>query len=138
MNRADFQRIAKTRVDEAKALLDCGHDPGAFYLMGYAVECALKACVAIQVKQYDFPDKRVANEAFTHDLEKLVKVAGLGPDFEQDRKADPALDLNWAVVKDWDESARYDMGITSAQARDLFSACVEQRSGILTWVKKRW
>lgn len=103
--------------------------------MGYAVECALKACVAKQVKRYDFSDKKVANEAFTHDLEKLVKVAGLGPDFEKDRKADPALHLNWAVVKDWNESSRYDIGITAAQARDLFSACTERQSGILTWVK---
>jgi len=138
MNRTDFQCIAKTRIDEAKALLDEGHYPGAYYLVGYAVECAIKACVAKQVKRYDFPDKKVANEAFTHDLEKLVKVAGLGTEFEKDRKADPSLELNWAVVKDWNESSRYDIGITAAQARDLFSACTERQSGILTWVKKRW
>lgn len=94
MNRTYFQRIAKMRVNEAKALLDGGHYPGAYYLLGYAVECALKACVAKQVKRYDFPDKKVANEAFTHDLEKLVKVAGIGPDFENDRKTDTILDLN--------------------------------------------
>jgi HEPN domain-containing protein len=138
MNRSDFQRIAKIRIDEAKALLNAGHYPGAYYLVGYAVECAIKACVAKQVKRYDFPDKKVANEAFTHDLEKLVKVAGLGPIFENDRQADPALELNWAVVKDWNESSRYDVEITAAQARDLFSACTERQSGILAWVKKRW
>lgn len=44
--------------------------------IGYAIECALKSCVAKQVKRYDFPDKKIANEAFTHDLEKLMKVAG--------------------------------------------------------------
>ena len=106
--------------------------------MGYAVECAMKSCVAKQVKRYDFPDKKVATEAFTHDLEKLVKVAGLSPEFEKDRKADQTLDLNWAVVKDWNESSRYDIGFTEAQARDLFSACTARQSGILTWVKKRW
>jgi HEPN domain-containing protein len=138
MNRLDFQRISDIRIDEAKALLDAGHYPGAYYLVGYAIECALKACVAKRVQQYDFPDRKVANEAFTHDLGRLVKVAGLGANFEEDRKNDAALEVNWAVVKDWDESSRYDVEITEAQASNLFSACTEQPSGILAWVKKRW
>jgi hypothetical protein len=101
------------------------------------VECALKACVAKQVKRYDFPDKKLANEAFTHNLEQLVRVAGLASEFENDRKARAALDLNWAVVKDWSESTRYEIGITEAQARDLYSACTG-RNGILPWIRKRW
>jgi HEPN domain-containing protein len=138
MNREDLQKISRTRVEEAQTLLDAGHYPGAYYLMGYAVECALKACVAKQVKQYDFPDKKVATEAFTHDLEKLVKVAGLGPDLEKDRESNAALDENWTVVRDWDESARYKMNITSAQGRDLYRACTERHNGILSWIEKRW
>lgn len=125
------------RVQEARTLLAVGHYPGACYLIGYAVECALKACVAKQVRRYDFPDKKLANEAFTHDLEKLIKVAGLAPDFERDRKRNPGLELNWAIVKDWSETVRYELGITEPQARDLFSACTG-RNGILPWVKRRW
>lgn len=137
MNRQLFQNVAKLRVQESKILLKAAQYPGAYYLIGYAIECALKACVAKQVKRHDFPDKKVANEAFTHDLEKLVKVAGLWPEFDKDRKTNPNLDLNWAVVKDWSESVRYDVGITSAQANDLFTACTE-KDGILPWVKKKW
>jgi HEPN domain-containing protein len=85
MNRKAFQEISKIRVREAQELLDAGHYPGAFYLIGYAVECALKACVSKQVKRYDFPDKKLATEAFTHDLEKLVRVAGLAPKFQRIR-----------------------------------------------------
>lgn len=137
MDRRSFQEISKIRTHEARTLLDAGHYPGAYYLIGYAVECAIKACVAKQVKRYDFPDKNLANQAFTHNLEKLVGIAGLATDFENDRKAKPALDLNWAVVKDWSESTRYESGITEAQARDLYSACTG-RYGILPWIKKRW
>ena len=137
MNRKLFQTVSALRVQEADVLLKAGQYEGAYYLIGYAIECALKACVAKQVKQYDFPDKKIANEAFTHDLEKLMKVAGLAPEFDLDRKVNAALDLNWAVVKDWAESARYELGITSAQARDLFSACTG-KDGILPWVKSRW
>ena len=138
MNRSDFQTISNRRTLEAKVLLDAGQYPGAYYLMGYAIECALKACVAKQVKRYDFPEKSLANDAFTHDLEKLIRLTGLGPEFEKERKANPALESNWAVVKDWSEASRYDLTITEAQACDLFSACTARKNGVLHWIKKRW
>ena len=137
MNRAIFQKVSALRVEEAAVLLSAGHYPGAYYLIGYAVECALKACVAKQVRQFDFPDKKLANEAFTHDLEKLVRVAGLAPEFERARKANSELELNWATVKDWSEAARYETGVSETRARDLFDACT-QRNGVLPWVKKGW
>jgi HEPN domain-containing protein len=137
MTRDNFHKVSTLRLQEADALLTAGHYPGAYYLIGYAVECALKACVAKQVKQYDFPDKKLANEAFTHDLEELIRVAGLAPDFETDRNADPELDLNWAIVKDWSETARYEVGITEHQARELYTASTG-RNGVLPWVRKRW
>ena len=93
--------------------------------------------VAKQVKRYDFPYKKIANEAFTHDLEKLIRVAGLAPEFVRDRNENPTLNLNWAIVKDWSEAVRYELGITAAQARDLYLACTG-KDGILPWVKKKW
>ena len=46
-----------SELKRQKALLDGGYPAGAYYLMGYAVECALKACIAKQTKRYDFPPK---------------------------------------------------------------------------------
>jgi len=137
MKRTEFQVVARMRVREAKALLDAGHYPGAYYLVGYSIECALKACVARQVRRCDFPDKKLANEAHTHNLENLIRVAALGRAFEADRQANAALEVNWAIVKDWTTAARYEVGVSEAQARDLYSACVG-RNGVLPWVKKRW
>ena len=57
MNRTDFQKLAEERIAEAKILLDAGKWSGAYYLAGYAVECALKACIAKMTKSEDFPDK---------------------------------------------------------------------------------
>jgi HEPN domain-containing protein len=138
MNRSEFQKISCVREEEALTLLNAGHYRGAYYLVGYAVECALKACVAKQVKQYDFPDKKLANEAFIHDLEKLVRVAGLAPVFEKERQANRALESNWAIVKDWSENSRYELNITEVTARDLCMACIEPDDGILPWIKRRW
>jgi hypothetical protein len=46
MNRAELQRLAKERISDAKVLLAARHWSAAYYLAGYAVECALKACIA--------------------------------------------------------------------------------------------
>lgn len=137
MNRGQFQKISELRLREARTLLEKHYYAGAYYLMGYSVECAFKACIAKQVNQYDFPDKKIAAEAFTHDLEKLTRLAGLATEFEKAKKADKALELNWAVVKDWSEESRYETGISKPQANDLFSACTGKH-GVLLWIKKRW
>jgi hypothetical protein len=41
--RADFQHLARARVKEAEILINAGEFDGAYYLAGYALECALKA-----------------------------------------------------------------------------------------------
>ena len=51
MNRLEFQQLAEVRVREAEALLAVGLWDGAYYLAGYAVECALKACILRLVEQ---------------------------------------------------------------------------------------
>jgi HEPN domain-containing protein len=138
MNRREFQQISDSRKREAVTLLRAGHYAGAYYLVGYAVECALKACVAKQVRRYDFPDKNLANQAFTHDLEKLMSLSGLAPELKKEMESNKALELNWVIVKDWSESARYEIGINEAQARDLHSACTAREDGVLTWIRRRW
>lgn len=66
MNRDDLQKLARLRLREARALLDRDLYPGAYYLSGYVVECALKACIAKSTKKFDFPDKgRVADSTST-------------------------------------------------------------------------
>jgi len=77
MNRTDLRNLSALRAKEARVLLDNDCYDGAYYLIGYAVECALKACIAKRTQRYDFPDKRTVNESFTHNLEKLVQVIGL-------------------------------------------------------------
>jgi hypothetical protein len=44
--RRDFRTLAELRAEEARVLLRSRRQLGAYYLAGYAVECALKACIA--------------------------------------------------------------------------------------------
>lgn len=138
MNRTDFQSLSQIRQREARALQTSGHSPGAYYLMGYAVECALKACVAKQTRRHDFPDRAFAQQAHVHDLEKLMKLAGLDRDFRAAMQANPELQLNWAVAKDWKETSRYDRSISQVEAKDLISACTARKNGVLPWIRARW
>jgi HEPN domain-containing protein len=138
VNRSELQEISRIRLKEAEALLKAKHYAGSYYLAGYSVECALKACIAKQTKRYDFPNKDLANKAWVHDLEKLIKLAGLWLELDRDMKANRTLELNWAIVKDWTESARYEVSISAVQARDFYSACTTRNHGILPWIKKRW
>jgi HEPN domain-containing protein len=46
VNRNGLQDLSKVRLKEATALLNLRMYDGAYYLAGYAVECALKACIA--------------------------------------------------------------------------------------------
>lgn len=45
VDRKTFQNPAKVRLGDAKALVGRKRWSGAYYLCGYAVECALKACL---------------------------------------------------------------------------------------------
>jgi HEPN domain-containing protein len=138
MNREALQLISRQRRQEAAALLRANLFSGAYYLAGYSVECALKACIAKQTNRYDFPNKRLAGEAWTHDLQRLVQLAGVWPDLEREMEVSPALRLHWAIVRGWSESVRYDMTISRDQARNLYSACTRRRTGVLVWIRVRW
>lgn len=138
MNRAEFQQLSRLRLREARALMSGGHYQGAYYLSGYAVECALKACICKQFGRYEFPDRKLVNDSYTHDLEKLLGVAGLRADLEAEASVNLTFAASWNVVKDWSESARYDLAITHQDGRDFYRACTGRAYGILPWLRTRW
>lgn len=109
---------------------------GAYYLAGYAVECALKACIAKQTKRYEFPPKiKDVQKIYTHDLNQLLKHAELEKQFEDDAKNNPTLAANWGVVKEWNEESRY--VLSALNGRD-FCAALSGPDGVLTRIKSRW
>lgn len=99
MNRKDLKVLAEIRLKEASTLMSKKHYDGAYYLCGYAVECALKSCIAKRTKVHDFPDKRIVNDSYTHNLNQLVRVAGLQPALDLEMRRDADFGVNWAIVK---------------------------------------
>jgi HEPN domain-containing protein len=137
VNRSDLQQLALDRIADAKALLKAKRWAGAYYLSGYAVECALKACIAKLTKAEDFPDKGVADRCWTHDLDRLVAAARLNAVRDAAYLADSELEDYWGIAKDWKETSRY--GRTPrAMAEELYKAITDKNHGVLRWIKLHW
>lgn len=137
MNRAELQQLAADRIADAKGLLSLKRWTAAYYLAGYAVECGLKACIARLTQAEDFPDKSFAEKCWTHDLGRLVLLAGLEDSLEQATANDANLGGNWKIVKDWKEASRY-RRIPKNDAEDLYTAIADKKHGVLTWVRLHW
>jgi HEPN domain-containing protein len=137
MNRIDFQEIAEIRLREAKALLASGFPEGAYYLAGYAVECALKSCIAKRTREHDFPDKKLVNDSHSHDLAKLLQLAELKIDLDTAMQGNAAMQSSWDAIQDWSETSRYERK-NSQEAADLFQAIEDKAGGLLPWIKLRW
>ncbi len=137
MNRNDLQKLSNTRIREAKILFAAGEYSGAYYLAGYAVECALKACFAKSTKRYDFPDKNRAGKIFSHRLAELARLANLDADLATATKDNSKLDGSWLLVCNWTEDSRYSVW-TKAEAEAIITAIAGKNDGVLPWIKRRW
>jgi HEPN domain-containing protein len=137
LDRRDFQELSRVRAREAKALLNLGLCDGAYYLAGYAVECALKACIAKGTRRYEFPDKKRVDSSYSHSLRDLVRVAGLeGARAEYARQSVEFQD-HWEAVQSWSEQSRYDRH-SKEKATELVIAVGDRRYGVIAWIKRYW
>ena len=137
LNRDTLQRLADLRAAEARLLLDNGHYSGAYYLAGYAVECALKACIAKQVREFDFPNLDLARKSHSHKLTELAKVGRVYQEIEQEIKSNSAFSECWLTVVRWVSESRYSMH-TREDAIALLASVTDANNGVLQWIKKRW
>ncbi len=131
-SKSVFEKLMKLRLEEANLLLTHKDWDGAYYLAGYAVEFALKIrIIANLIKSDSFPDKKLAENFYKHELTLLRKLAELDDEMDNDSVVSP----QWDIVKDWSEQARYMVGKSEKDATDLYDAI---KDGVLPWIKARW
>jgi HEPN domain-containing protein len=134
--RADFQVLAEEGLADVEALLTQQRFGAAYYLAGYVIEFALKACIARRTSQHEFPSKRAAS-LYTHDLGSLEVSSKLTVEFERERQADSQLNNNWLIVRSWTEESRYERRTPEA-ARDICKAVADQEHGVLACIRRYW
>ncbi|HQU41984.1 MAG TPA: hypothetical protein PK867_04195 [Pirellulales bacterium] len=113
---------------------------GAYYLAGYAVECAFKACVVGRVAaapELVFLDKKFSEKCWSHDFEALAKLADLDGTLAAELKLNVDFHKNWLLVSGWREQSRYDQK-SQAEAQVLFDAVSDKQNGALKWVRAHW
>ena len=132
MNRTELQELADVRISEAQAhmSLSPSFPDGAYYLAGYAVECALKAAIAKLYNQHDWPEKEFVNRCHTHKILELVILARLEADRQADIAADRVFQQNWDIIKDWSEQSRYQRH-SLAKAQNMIEAITNPTNGVL-------
>jgi hypothetical protein len=139
VTRAEYRAVAQERLADAQALFSAGRFAGAYYLAGYAIECALKACITRQFMRHDIPDRELVRRIYVHDLTALVRLApGLDQALRQERASDQQFEVFWTEVLRWSESTRYLATNTRGNAADLITAITDRQHGVLRWLRRHW
>jgi HEPN domain-containing protein len=143
MNRIDFQQLAELRLKEAETLLAAELPDGAYYLSGYAVECALKACIAKRTREHDFPEKKLVVDSHTHDIGNLLRLAELSDQLKIDIGLNVISETFWETVQRWSEQSRYELiegddVFRFLKAKLMITAVKSEKGGVLPWIKQYW
>lgn len=77
-----------------------------------------------------WPDIDSRKELYTHDLTKLIRIAGIAL-----KTSDP-IAPSWAVVLQWDRGQAYDpIPMPRRVARSMVDAAFGEK-GVVTWIRK--
>ncbi len=137
LTKADLHALAEIRLADAILLLAEGRSSSAYYLAGYSVELALKACIAKAFLPDTIPDRGFVNDIYTHSLQKLLGTANLKIRLDADSTVDPNLGAAWGIASKWTEGSRYALWDGIA-ASSLVGAIAHQNHGVFQWIKKHW
>jgi HEPN domain-containing protein len=137
ISRDDLRRLTLIRLEDASLLFTAARWSGAYYLAGYAVELGLKACIAKTFVADSIPDRSFVNSIFTHNLDALVKAAGLAEYLKQDCRNNAVLGRNWLFAKDWNEASRYRTW-SQLDAETMVDSVGNDSDGVVHWVRQHW
>jgi HEPN domain-containing protein len=144
----ELKTISKARLKSASVLMKAGDWDGAAYMLGYALECALKAATCKSLRLNEYPsDRKKASHFMTHNFDELLIFSGLSDLFNL--TAPVEIFQNWSDFtkefpgKDW-PAMRYDLNhlstFTESKVKGLYDNLTEVSNGILSVIKirKRW
>ncbi len=143
-NNLDLKKITKSRLKSVKILIPSGDYEGAVYMMGYVLECALKALICKRLNLSKYPDEKgeIAKFFKTHKFDPLLILSGLSNTFSLN--GDLAKAQNWSdftkyYPDDW-PIMRYEnhSNWDEVMVKAMYTNLIDSKHGILTVIKKRW
>ncbi len=139
MNQAELRAQARERTLDADALIKGGRWSFAYYVVGYAVECALKSCLLARMIHtgWVYEEKAKINECLTHDFGELIKLSGMTDELNAKLAANPTFVGNWGITTRWKVTDRYGQN-TEAEAKALYAAITDDPDGVLMWIMNFW
>lgn len=137
MTRADLQKLADEKLSDAEVLSNAKSWSNAYYLAGYAVELAIKACIAKSFKADTVPDKDLVIKTYSHEFPKLIGTAGLTAELQKQVQASQDFSTAWGVVNEWSPEDRYRFN-SEQDAKELIEAISDATHGVLPWIKTHW
>lgn len=136
-SREHLRAIAECKLDDALLLFENQRYSNAYYLVGYAIECALKACIARQVLAETIPDKGFINAVYTHRFDALIGLAGLRAELKTRQDESPQFQAYWALASEWTPEVRYE-SVDKATANLMLVAVADNDCGVLPWIRNFW
>lgn len=139
LSRPMLQALAKSKLADARLLLQNNRVSNAYYLAGYALELGFKAAACQQFLPKCIPDKNLVRDLYDsgHDLIRLAKLAGLESERQKEASANPVFAANWSTVSQWSVSSRYEM-IDEFRAVEMVNAVADDQHGVLQWLMTHW
>ncbi len=148
--RTEFQELTILRLEEATTLLAHNYPDGAFYLAGYAVECALKSAICRTLNIDDFFDAYstkphgakvkddIVQKFKTHDYGTLLVLSGLYFKLETAITFDVLLGDAWTIIRtlSWTEQYRYEISVRKEQT--AVQGFIDSVNIFLQWIKTHW
>jgi hypothetical protein len=139
VNQLGLQKLARERILDAEALLKGDRWSFAYYVAGYAVECALKSCLLARMiyTGWEFQEKAKISDCLVHDFGSLVNLSGLTDELNTQLASNPSFVGNCGITTEWKVTDRYELK-TEAEAKALFTAITEDPNGVLKWIMNYW
>ncbi len=101
----DLRKLARARLRDAEVLSAARRYDAAVYMVGYAVEAALKARICKTLRWNEFPLKPGEFKEYSslkvHRLPVLLRLSG------REEMINKKYSIDWSAVAAWDPETRY-------------------------------
>ncbi len=131
--------VAERWAKDARVSARHGGSPEAIYLAaGLALECALKAIAMRRDGLATFPARRDRRDFYSHDLRKLIGLAGVKADIDAAKGGGVPVADHWMIALNWRIEKRYGLGMDDDEARSMLECVVEPHTGLFGWLASRF